>query len=117
MRGQVVRGGAEAGAPPAGGGGRGGPPPGAPSPQADISTWQFLHSPKLRARIVPWAEAGVGEQEVDEGDYLLDWRRGGRGLRYVHHTGEEEVARLAEPAGLRVSGQFHSDGEGGRLGL
>ena len=54
---------------------------------------------------------------MDEGDYLLDWKRGGEGLRYVHQFSEEELGGLAEDAGFRVVESFYSDGESGRLGL
>ena len=60
------------------------------------SNWQFLNSPRLRRRVQKWSEIGLTESDVDENDYLLDWRSGGRGLRYVHHFSEEELAELAE---------------------
>jgi tRNA (uracil-5-)-methyltransferase TRM9 len=82
-----------------------------------LSNWQFLNSPRLRARIIPWEEIGLSAQEVEPGDYLLDWRHGGRGLRYVHHFSSEELASLAEEAGYTILESFHSDGENGRLGL
>ncbi|MBV6449807.1 MAG: Ubiquinone biosynthesis O-methyltransferase [Anaerolineales bacterium] len=89
------------------------------------SNWQFLNSEKLKARIQTWEDAAVSQSalspveasEVDAGDYLLDWRSGGEGLRYVHHFSEEELAELAEAAGFRVTESFSSDGETGNLGL
>jgi tRNA (uracil-5-)-methyltransferase TRM9 len=81
------------------------------------SNWQFLESDRLKARILPWEMAGLSASEVDEGDYLLDWRAGGRGLRYVHHFAEAELSALAAEAGFGVIETFLSDGEGGRLGL
>ncbi len=82
-----------------------------------LSNWQFLSSEKLRSRIQPWSKIGLSDSEVDEGDYLLDWRSGGEGLRYVHHFSAEELSQLAAQAGLRVSESFTSDGDGGGLGL
>jgi SAM-dependent methyltransferase len=81
------------------------------------SNWQFLNSEKLRARIQPWSAANLSAAEVDEGDYLLDWRSGGTGLRYVHHFSVQELSQLAAETGFRVVESFFSDGEGGRLGL
>lgn len=81
------------------------------------SHWQFLNSPRLKNRIQPWQEVGLRSQDVEPGDYLLDWKRGGHGLRYVHHFNEEELSRLAETAGFNVCESFLSDGQGGRLGL
>jgi tRNA (uracil-5-)-methyltransferase TRM9 len=81
------------------------------------SEWQFLNSPRLRQRIQPWERAGLSEVDVDPGDYLLDWREGGYGLRYAHHFSEAELEELAKWAGFQVIDTFHSDGEGGKLGL
>jgi tRNA (uracil-5-)-methyltransferase TRM9 len=81
------------------------------------SNWQFLNSEKLKARIQPWNGAAISGLDVDAGDYLLDWRSGGAGLRYVHHFDEDELRALAEVTGFRVLDTFHSDGETGDLGL
>jgi hypothetical protein len=54
---------------------------------------------------------------VDAGDYLLDWRSGGEGLRYVHHFDEAELQGLAERSGFQIDETFYSDGETGNLGL
>lgn len=82
-----------------------------------LSNWQFLNSPKLTARIQPWSRIGLSDADVDAGDYLLDWRSGGEGLRYAHHFSAEELHGLAEQAGFEVEAEFLSDGENGRLGL
>lgn len=81
------------------------------------SNWQFLNSKKLRERIQPWERIGLDETDVDSDDYLLDWRLGGEGLRYVHHYTSKELHELAAQSGFRVSGIFTSDGETGNLGL
>ena len=81
------------------------------------SNWQFLNSEKLTARIQPWDVAAVSGSEVDAGDYLMDWRSGGTGLRYVHHFDEGELQELAEAAGFKIMDMYYSDGETGNLGL
>lgn len=82
-----------------------------------LSNWQFLNSEKLKARIQPWSQVGLSNADVDQGDYLLDWRSGGEGLRYAHHFSAEELFGLAGQAGFKVEAEFLSDGENGRLGL
>ena len=86
-----------------------------PGGRLALSNWQFSRSERLRRRIVPWAEIGLGEQQVDPGDALLDWRRGGRGLRYVHQVEKAERRLLCREAGFREIEDFASDGEGGDL--
>jgi len=81
------------------------------------SEWQFLNSPRLRGRIQPWEQAGLNVADVDPDDYLLDWRSGGYGLRYVHHFSTSELDGLANKTGFQVIETFLSDGEGGNLGL
>lgn len=80
------------------------------------SNWQFLKSPQLRERIQPWEAAGL-TSDVDEGDYLLDWRSGGSGLRYVHQFSEAELAGLAAECGFEIKETFLSDGKSGDLSL
>ena len=81
------------------------------------SNWQFLNSAKLKARIQPWASVGMSSTQLDAGDYLLDWRSGGEGLRYVHHFDQSEFLELANAINFRIMETFSSDGEGGNLGL
>ena len=82
-----------------------------------LSVWQFLNSPRLAARLQPWEKAGLEAAQVDPGDYLLDWRQGGSGLRYVHAFDSAELGRLARASGFSVREEFLSDGENSRLGL
>ena len=89
----------------------------APEGQLIHSAWQFLKSERLRSRIQPWTAAGLSAAEVETGDYLLDWRQGGQGLRYVHFFSPEELAELAEEAGFQVIDSFFRDGQDGQLGL
>ena len=81
-----------------------------------ISVWQFLRSERLRAKILPWDTVDLSDADVDEGDFLLDWRRGGFGTRYAHFYSSEELYQLAAASGFRISESFDSDGEGGNLG-
>jgi tRNA (uracil-5-)-methyltransferase TRM9 len=89
----------------------------APHGQFTFSNWQFLNSERLRARIQQWDVVGLKESDVDDGDYLLDWRRGGQGFRYAHQYSEDELSYLAGKSGFRIIESFYSDGVTGNLGL
>lgn len=84
---------------------------------AILSTWRFLHNTRMRRKIVPWETIGLRAEEVEAGDYLLDWKKEGIGYRYVHHVTEEEMTHLATQAGLHVVEMFHADGREGDLSL
>jgi very-short-patch-repair endonuclease/SAM-dependent methyltransferase len=81
------------------------------------SEWQFHHSPRLAGHILPWETIGLARADVDPGDTLLDWRQGGRGLRYVHLFNEAELSLLALSSGFALQDSFYSDGRSGDLAL
>jgi len=80
-----------------------------------FSSWQFLRSEKLQERTVAWSEAGFSQSDLDDGDYLLDWRHEGRGLRYVHVISAQERSKLSKQAGFSEIEAFESDGKEGNL--
>lgn len=82
-----------------------------------LANWQFLSAKRLHRRIQEWSEIGLSEEDVELGDYLLDWRRGGRGFRYVHLVDEDETRRLAEDAELVIEEMYRADGRENNLTL
>lgn len=81
------------------------------------SNWQFLKSDRLRKRILPWSTAGIDPADLESGDYLLDWRRGGMGQRYVHYFSEEELIKLAGDSSFQILDTFYSDGKEENLSI
>lgn len=82
-----------------------------------LSTWQFLNSARLRRKIIPWESIGLDPTALEPGDYLLDWQRGGWGLRYCHLIDEAELRELAHAAGYTVTTTYQADGREGNLNL
>lgn len=82
-----------------------------------LSNWQFTQSDRQKRKILDWSEVGLKLEDVDPGDYLLSWRRNGRGLRYVHLVDQQETAWLANHADLLVLNEYLSDGKEGNLNL
>ncbi len=89
----------------------------APGGRLVVANWQFLQIERLRRRLLPWSTVGLTGEEVEPGDYLLDWRRQGHGLRYVHLIDEEEMRRLARDVGLEIVSLFRADGHTNDLTL
>ncbi len=76
-----------------------------------MSNWQFLNDERLRKKVVDWEKVKIAAERLERDDYLLDWKRGGTGYRYVHLLGENEVERLAQESGFTVSRQFLADND------
>jgi tRNA (uracil-5-)-methyltransferase TRM9 len=82
-----------------------------------LSNWQFMQSPRLSLRVQPWSGVDLSPADVDANDYLLDWRRGGKALRYVHEFDEVELEALAAACGFVIRETFYSDGADRRSGM
>ncbi len=75
-----------------------------------LSNWRFTGNPRMSLRIQPWSAVGLRDDDVDIHDHLLDWRRGGHALRYVHEFDETALTALARATGFEVTETFCSDG-------
>src|SRR5258708_4193011 len=75
-----------------------------------LSNWQLTRSPRMLRHVVPWSAAGLSDENVEPGDYLLSWERNNRrGLRYVHVIDEQEAERMAAEARLPDMETFTPD--------
>ncbi|MDA0244595.1 MAG: class I SAM-dependent methyltransferase [Chloroflexi bacterium] len=89
----------------------------APDGQLVLGNWQLLDSERQRAKVLPWSAVGLSESDVEAGDYLVSWQKGGTGCRYVAHIDEAQTAELATHAQLTITHQFRADGREGNLNL
>ena len=76
-----------------------------------FAAWRFYEKVRFRQRIAPWP-AGL---KLEGHDYLLDWRRGQRALRYCHYIDDAEHAQLVKAADMRVIDDYRADGSEGDL--
>ncbi len=76
-----------------------------------MTNWHFERNERLRKKIVPWENVGIDASEVESGDALLTWQRGGIGYRYLHLITQSEVVRIANESGLHVVKQFYADAD------
>jgi tRNA (uracil-5-)-methyltransferase TRM9 len=82
-----------------------------------LSNWQFYDNVRQRRKLLDWSSIGLQPSDVEPGDYLLSWRRGGSGRRYVAAIDQAETERLAAEAGLHCLHHFRADGKEGDLNL
>ncbi len=76
-----------------------------------MTNWHFERNERLRKKIVPWLSVGIDERDLEPGDALLTWERGGVGYRYCHLVTQSEVLRMAEQSGFQVVQQFYADAD------
>lgn len=83
----------------------------APGGLLAFACWRFYEFERFRQRIVPWPDT----VQVEAHDYLLDWRRGERALRYCHYVDDDEHAALVEASGLEEIATYRADGFSGTV--
>lgn len=83
----------------------------APNGLLCFASWRFYEYERFRARLVDWPD----DIEVEAGDYLLDWRRGERALRYCHYVDDAEHKALIEATGLSEVTTYRADGSDNRM--
>ena len=71
-----------------------------------FAAWRFYEQARFKNRIVAWDDG----LEVEPHDYLLDWRRGERALRYCHYVDDAEHADLIQATGLDLIADYRADG-------
>lgn len=71
-----------------------------------FTTWRFYEIERFRQRLLPWPDDLPREAH----DYLLDWRRGSRAVRYCHYIDDQEEREICAASGLNTIGTFRSDG-------
>jgi tRNA (uracil-5-)-methyltransferase TRM9 len=74
-----------------------------------FASWRFYEFERFRERLAPWPEHLAAE--VEENDYLLDWRRGENALRYCHYVDDAEEQALIQATGLQLIAKYRADGE------
>lgn len=78
-----------------------------------VTVWRFALFERFQKIFVPDSELKdkLGVEGLEKNDYILEWNRGDRGLRYCHYTDEEEFDRLVSGIGVDVVESFVSDGK------
>jgi tRNA (uracil-5-)-methyltransferase TRM9 len=73
-----------------------------------FACWRFYEFPRFQRRVVAWPPEP--EYAVEHNDYLLDWRRGERALRYCHYVDDAEQTALEAATGLEHIETYRADG-------
>lgn len=78
-----------------------------------FAAWCFYENERFRNRLVDWSPELV--DKVERHDYLLDWRRGERALRYCHYVDDAEHTQLIKASALQEIAQYRADGANNAL--
>jgi tRNA (uracil-5-)-methyltransferase TRM9 len=76
-----------------------------------FASWRFYEYERFRDRLVEWDD----DIPVEAGDYLLDWRRGERALRYCHYVDDAEQQALIAATGMQEISTYRADGSDNRM--
>lgn len=90
-----------------------------------LSFWQFLSTPRLakKAQNSPeiFDKFNVEYSQIENNDYILDWKRGSEAYRYCHLVTETElhelITEVQKHVGVELKKTFFADGKEGNINL
>jgi tRNA (uracil-5-)-methyltransferase TRM9 len=80
-----------------------------------VTNWRFDRDENLMKRQVNFNDFDLETDEMEENDYLLDWQRGERAVRFCHLVLPAEMNLLINIAGLELVETFSHDGKSNDL--
>lgn len=78
-----------------------------------FAAWRFYEYERFTKRLTDWDD----DMPVERNDYLLDWRRGERALRYCHYVDDKEHDELVKATGLQELTRYRADGSDDRMNM
>lgn len=78
-----------------------------------FASWRFYEYERFRNRLVDWDETIA----VEKNDYLLDWRRGERALRYCHYVDDAELDSLVASTQMTEIERYRADGRDNKMNV
>lgn len=76
-----------------------------------ISLWNFLKNPALLVRVKALPGERYDTVLLEDGDYILDWKRGQEAIRYCHQYNEDEINTYFPHNTLQLINRFEADGK------
>jgi len=87
---------------------------------AILAAWRFDRSARFAKSIVPSNSSEMDElaqtfhfspSTLGANDYLIDWDKGGRAIRFVHIFEDKEIAELCKNNKLQITHLYDADGK------
>jgi 2-polyprenyl-3-methyl-5-hydroxy-6-metoxy-1,4-benzoquinol methylase len=78
-----------------------------------VTVWRFTQFSRFQKKTIEPKEVGIDKEQLEKNDYLLDWKRGTKAIRYCHYTDKKEMRELAQNANLEIEDTFLGDGKNG----
>lgn len=80
---------------------------------ACVTIWRFMDIDRLEKKKVSPETVAIKENELEENDYFISWKRGTTAYRYCHYTDEVEQSELITAARFSLKKSFLADGREG----
>ncbi len=82
-----------------------------------ITFWQFANADRFENRKVNPKIVDIDPEDLDENDYILDWRKGELAYRYCHFTDDVEAEKMFDELNLKIVDSYYDDGRSRNLNL
>lgn len=80
-----------------------------------FTTWNFLINKRFEKKIISPTLVNLNQQQLENNDLILDWRKDMLAYRYCHYTDSKELIKIIKATSLENVSQFYADGKNNKL--
>ena len=79
-----------------------------------FTNWHFNKFKRFNSYSVPSKKVGVNRDKLEDGDKILDWKRGVLAYRYCNLMPDSELKEIKSDLGLRLVDEYLADAKSGQ---
>ncbi len=79
-----------------------------------FTNWHFNKFKRFNSYVIPFEKVGLSKDQMEEGDYVLDWKKGVRALRYCNLMTDGELDKIKKKLNIQVLSEYVADAKSGQ---
>ncbi|MBU1085847.1 MAG: class I SAM-dependent methyltransferase [Candidatus Beckwithbacteria bacterium] len=79
-----------------------------------FTNWHFNKFKRFNSYIVPFEKVGLKKEDVEENDYILDWKKGVTAYRYCHLMDDNELEEIKRKLKMKLVDKYVADAKSGQ---
>jgi len=79
-----------------------------------FTNWNFSQFKRFNSYVIPFEKAGLKKSDMEEGDYILDWKKGVTAFRYCNLMPGSELEQIKKDLGLKLVDEYLADAKSGQ---
>ncbi|MEA3355092.1 MAG: class I SAM-dependent methyltransferase [Patescibacteria group bacterium] len=79
-----------------------------------FTNWHFNKFKRFNSYVVPFSKVGLKKEAIEDGDYILDWKKGVKAFRYCHLMSKDELEWIKKKLKMKLVDEYIADAKSGQ---